>query len=122
MVVKRALELNQLSREVERLRNQLEIELPFKNIIGQSKAMRTVFRLVKQVAKSNATILLQGESGTGKELIARAIHEQSPRRDCAFVAIDCGSMPENLLESELFGHVRGAFTGAIGAVLIRLLG
>ena len=75
--------------------------------------MRAVFRLVKMVAKSNATILIQGESGTGKELIAKALHHHSQRKERPFVAINCASLPETLLESELFGHVRGAFTGAI---------
>ncbi len=79
------------------------------------KPMRTLFRQVKLVAASNSTVLIQGESGTGKELIARAIHQQSPRADRPFVAVDCGTLPEPLLESELFGHARGAFTGAIQA-------
>ncbi|MGH7772541.1 MAG: sigma-54-dependent transcriptional regulator [Candidatus Binatia bacterium] len=112
VVVKKALELHRLSREVERLRSQLEIGLHFEEIVGHSRPMRAIFRLVKQVAKSNATVLIQGESGTGKELIARAIHRHSLRHDKPFVAIDCASLPETLLESELFGHMRGAFTGA----------
>jgi len=113
VVVKKALEVHRLTREVERLRSQLELDLDFKQFVGQSKPMRAILRLVKIVAKSNATVLIQGESGTGKELIARAIHQHSPRHDYPFVAIDCASVPETLLESELFGHVRGAFTGAI---------
>ena len=112
LVVEKALELHGLQREVARLRSQLEIDLDFQDIVGQSKAMRAVFRLIRMVAKSNATILIQGESGTGKELIARALHLHSDRSDGPFIAIDCASLPETLLESELFGHVRGAFTGA----------
>ncbi len=113
VVVKKALELHHLTREVERLRDQVEIDADFKNIIGRSRKIRSLFRLIKLVANSNSTILIQGESGTGKELIARAIHYNSPRRDQPFVTIDCGALPETLLESELFGHVKGSFTGAI---------
>jgi DNA-binding NtrC family response regulator len=113
LVVKKALELHRLTREVERLKAEREFEGDFKNVIGRSRPMKNLFRLVKQVANSQTTILIYGESGTGKELIARSIHQQSPRRERPFVAIDCGAMPETLLESELFGHVRGAFTGAI---------
>jgi DNA-binding NtrC family response regulator len=113
LVVEKALELHRLQREVARLRSQLQIDLDFQDIVGQSKPMRAVFRLIRMVAKSNATILIQGESGTGKELIARALHQHSERSDGPFVAIDCASLPETLLESELFGHVRSAFTGAI---------
>jgi DNA-binding NtrC family response regulator len=113
LVVDKALELHRLQREVARLRSQLELDLDFQHIVGQSKPMRAVFRLIRMVAKSNATILIQGESGTGKELIARAVHQNSDRNTGPFVAIDCASLPETLLESELFGHVRGAFTGAI---------
>lgn len=114
LVVKKALDLHRLTREVERLRDQIEIEKDFKNMIGRSKPMRVLFRLIKLVAGSNTTILIQGESGTGKELVARSIHYHSPRRDRPFVAVDCGALPETLLESELFGHIRGSFTGAIG--------
>src|SRR5437867_7222442 len=113
LVVKKAMELHRLQREVERLRNQLELDLDFQHIVGHSKGMRAVFRLTRMVARSNATILIQGESGTGKELIARALHQHSQRTEGPFVAINCASVPETLLESELFGYVRGAFTGAI---------
>jgi DNA-binding NtrC family response regulator len=112
LVAEKALELHRLTREVERLRSQLDLDLDFGQIVGQSKAMRAVFRLMKMVAESNATILIQGESGTGKELIARALHQHSPRKNQPFIALNCASMPETLLESELFGYVRGAFTGA----------
>ena len=115
LVVRKALDLHRLTSEVERLRSQVELERDFHHIVGRSKPMRTLFRQVKLVAASNSTVLIQGESGTGKELIARAIHQQSPRADRPFVAVDCGTLPEPLLESELFGHARGAFTGAIQA-------
>ena len=113
MVVRKALDLHRLTREVERLRDQIGIEIDFKNIIGRSKKMRSLFRLIKLVANTSTTVLIQGESGTGKELVSRAIHYHSPRRNRPFVTIDCGALPETLLESELFGHMRGSFTGAI---------
>jgi DNA-binding NtrC family response regulator len=114
LMVKKALDLHRLSREVEHLRGRIGMESGSDNFIGRSKPMRDLYRLIRLVANSNTTILLYGESGTGKELVARAIHQQSPRRDRIFVTIDCGALPETLLESELFGHVRGSFTGAIG--------
>jgi sigma-54 dependent transcriptional regulator, flagellar regulatory protein len=87
----------------------------FKDLIGQSERMQRIFRLVEKVADSDSTIIIQGETGTGKGLIAKAIHEHSYRKDKPFVQINCGAIPENLLESELFGHVKGAFTGAVAA-------
>jgi transcriptional regulator with PAS, ATPase and Fis domain len=95
------------------LRAQLAAALGLENVIGRSPAMAQVFELVKKAARSEANILVLGESGTGKELIARAIHANSPRAAHAFVPIDCAALPENLLESELFGHEKGAFTGAV---------
>jgi len=86
----------------------------FGELVGDSLAMREVFAVLEKVAPAEVTVLLEGETGTGKELAARAIHDASPRRRAAFVAVDCGALPENLLDSELFGHVRGAFTGAAG--------
>src|SRR5476649_57509 len=86
---------------------------PIAGLIGSSPAMRKVYRLTRQVARSNASVLLLGETGTGKELIAKAIHQLSPRGSGPFVRVNCGALSESLLESELFGHVRGSFTGAI---------
>ena len=114
LTVKKALDLHRLSRELEHLRGKVGMESGSANFIGRSKPMRDLYRLIQRVAGSNTTILIYGESGTGKELVARAIHQQSPRRERIFVTIDCGALPETLLESELFGHVRGSFTGAIG--------
>ncbi|MBI3995574.1 MAG: sigma-54-dependent Fis family transcriptional regulator [Nitrospirae bacterium] len=113
MTVKKALDLHRLTREVEHLRERVGMESGSANFIGRSKPMRDLYHLIQRVAGSNTTILIHGESGTGKELVARSIHQQSARRDRPFVTIDCGALPETLLESELFGHVRGSFTGAI---------
>lgn len=113
LVAEKALEVRRLTREVQRLRSQLELDLGFDQIIGQSKPMRALFRVMKIVAQSNVTVLIHGESGTGKELAAKALHQQSPRHNQPFVAVNCASVPETLLESELFGHARGAFTGAV---------
>lgn len=115
VAVKRALEYAKLLREVERLRGEVTEQHQFGNLLGKSKRMREVFRLLRRVAETSTTILIQGESGTGKELIARAIHYNSSRKNAPFVAVDCGAIPETLVESELFGHERGAFTGAIRA-------
>jgi DNA-binding NtrC family response regulator len=97
------------------LKRALKQRYNFENIVGKSEAMLRIFDLVAQVAQSRSTILLQGESGTGKELIAKAIHANSPRKDCSFVPVNSGSMPADLLESTLFGHVKGAFTSAVSA-------
>jgi len=113
LVVQKALQLSNLSIENKYLKQRLENRDEFKNIIGISEAMAEVFSLVRKVANTEATILITGESGTGKELVARAIHEQSSRRGSRFIAINCAAIPSNLLESELFGHIKGAFTGAI---------
>ena len=94
-------------------KKELKRKYQHTNLIGTSKAIRKVFDLIDKVAGTDGTVLITGPSGTGKELIARAIHEQSDRGDEAFVTINCGSIPENLLESEFFGHRKGAFTGAV---------
>ncbi|MDQ3684348.1 MAG: sigma-54 dependent transcriptional regulator, partial [Acidobacteriota bacterium] len=111
--VKNAIRQRELFRENRQLRRELDRRYSFTEIIGTSGALQSVFRLVEKVASTNTNILIEGESGTGKELIARAIHHNSPRGDRPFVAINCGALPETLLESELFGHTKGAFTGAI---------
>jgi DNA-binding NtrC family response regulator len=113
VVVERALRQRSLALENRSLREQLHETLVLDHVIGRSPAMRRVFDLVLKAARSDANILVTGESGTGKELIARAIHARSPRASAAFVPVDCASIPETLLESELFGHEKGAFTGAI---------
>jgi DNA-binding NtrC family response regulator len=111
--VKNALRQHELFSENRALRRELNKKYSFAEIIGTSEALQSVFRLVEKVAATNTGILIQGESGTGKELIARAIHHHSPRAARAFLAVNCGSLPESLLESELFGHTKGAFTGAV---------
>ncbi|MDX1502337.1 MAG: sigma-54 dependent transcriptional regulator, partial [Thermoanaerobaculia bacterium] len=113
VVVQKALEKTALVDENVYLRRELEEKYRFSNIIGRSRRMQEIFALIERVAKTGSTVLLTGESGTGKELIARAIHYASPRSSGRFLSINCGALPENLLESELFGHERGAFTGAV---------
>jgi DNA-binding NtrC family response regulator len=110
--VRNACERRELFRENRYLRRELKQRYHFENIIGRSDALAEIFRLVEKIAPTGSTVLIQGESGTGKELFARAIHYNSARADGPFVAINCGALPENLLESELFGYVKGAFTGA----------
>jgi two-component system response regulator HydG len=114
LALARAQERQQLKSEVARLRSVIAKEQKFDpgNIVASSPAMKEVLEMVARVAPTDATVLVQGESGTGKELIARAMHQNSKRKDGAFIPINCGALPENLLESELFGHVKGAFTGA----------
>jgi len=113
LVVTRALERRQLLRENTDLRSEVSSKYRFENIIGASPQMQILYRLIAKCAPTNSTVMLTGESGTGKELIARAIHYNSLRKDKPFVAIDCNSLSENLLESEMFGHIKGSFTGAV---------
>jgi len=112
VVIKRAMEKCRLQQEMAELQSKLEDEYGLGVIIGTSPAMQTVFGLIAKVALSDVTVLITGESGTGKELVARAIHARSERRNGPFVTVNCGAIPENLLEAELFGHEKGAFTGA----------
>jgi two-component system nitrogen regulation response regulator GlnG len=112
IVLKRALEHRKLQRELERLRERLGDGHELFKLMGPSRQVRQLVEQVQRVADSGFTVLLQGETGTGKELVARAVHDLSVRRAAAFIAIDCGSIPEALIESELFGHEKGAFTGA----------
>jgi len=108
-----ALEHRQLKEENRLLKSQLRDKYRFENIVGTSDEMAAVFDMVEKVAETDSTVLVTGESGTGKELVARAIHYNSPRRDKPLVVVNCAAIPEELLESELFGHVKGAFTGAV---------
>jgi DNA-binding NtrC family response regulator len=110
--IKKILEKNQLIQENAELKQQIKTKISFKNIIGNSEAMQHIYQMVQKVAPSDATVLIRGESGTGKELVAQAIHQFSPRTQQPFVAVNCGALPESLLESELFGYEKGAFTGA----------
>lgn len=109
----KALSLKKLQTENQALRTELHRKYQFDNIVGTSTEIRNVLDLVERVADSDSTVLIQGESGTGKELIAKALHQQSSRAQNPFIAINCGAIPSELLESELFGHVKGAFTGAV---------
>jgi len=113
MVIRNALDMRRVRAENMLLKKQLRKSSDFKTIVGKSEEMEKVFNLVDKVAESDSTIMIFGESGTGKELIARAIHQRSNRAGGPFVSINCGALPESLLESELFGHVKGSFTGAI---------
>jgi two-component system, NtrC family, response regulator len=111
--VKKAVAMFQVVKENRRLRETVESQYRFGNFIGKSKPIRDVFEMIRKVAPSNATVLIEGESGTGKELVAKSIHFNSPRRNKPFIAVNCSALAESLLESELFGHEKGAFTGAV---------
>ena len=112
LLIGKALEKQQLAEENRSLRRRLSVKEEFSNIIGNSIRIRQIFKIISEVAPTNATVLITGESGTGKELVARAIHSRSNRRDGPFVTLNCGALPDTLLESELFGYEKGAFTGA----------
>jgi len=114
VVLEKALEKRRLRRETEQLRARVRERYRFPSIIGESPQLHAVFDVVKRTAPTKATVLILGESGTGKELIAQAIHEESPRKDKPFIKVNCAALSETLLESELFGHERGSFTGAVG--------
>ncbi|HWP48709.1 MAG TPA: sigma-54 dependent transcriptional regulator [Candidatus Limnocylindrales bacterium] len=115
LTLKKAEERERLRKENLLLRREVEKKYSFDNIIGKSTKMQEIFRRIEKIAEYKSTVLITGESGTGKELVAKAIHYSSPRRDLPFIAVNCGAIPGELLESELFGHVKGAFTGAIAA-------
>ena len=112
IVLDRAVELSEAKRENVLLRRQLQERGAFGELVGQSEQMRQIYSLIEQVAPSSASVLITGDSGSGKELVARTLHQKSPRKDNPFVAINCSAIPETLMESELFGHEKGAFTGA----------
>ncbi len=112
LLVEKALHHHQLKEENKYMKERLDDRFDFSRIIGKSRAMQDLFETMAMIAPSDATVLITGESGTGKELIANAIHQNSTRRDKPFITVNCAALPENLLESELFGHVKGAFTGA----------
>lgn len=113
VLVRKALEKTSLQKENRRLKQEVQERYSFSGLVGKSKKMRDLYDIIEKVANSTANILVLGESGTGKELAARAIHYNSPRRDKAFVAVNCGAIPDTLIEAELFGHKKGSFTGAI---------
>jgi two-component system response regulator PilR (NtrC family) len=116
VIINRALERQRIERENVRLRREIELRYSFSQIIGYSEQMMEVFAAIRRVADSQATIIVRGESGTGKELVARAIHYHSARRAGPFISVNCAALPESLIEAELFGHEKGAFTGALGMV------
>ncbi len=113
LTIEKALDERRLRHEVSALRQELHTRYRFENLIGKSRAMQEVFGLIEQVAGSRSTVMVYGKSGTGKELVAKSVHYNSPRSGKAFVAVNCAAIPAELLESELFGHEKGAFTGAI---------
>jgi two-component system NtrC family response regulator/two-component system response regulator HydG len=114
VVLGKALEKRHMARDAAALRERVRERVKFPNIVGESPELQAVFEVVKQAAPTKATVLILGESGTGKELVAQALHEESPRKDKPFIKVNCAALSESLLESELFGHEKGSFTGAVG--------
>jgi len=119
-VINRALEKRRLVKEVTYLRDELQRVQPFEKMVGNDKKMSAVFELITTISRGDGAVLIQGESGTGKELVARAIHNRSPRKNQPFVVINCAAIPASLMERELFGHIRGAFTGAVDSRMGKL--
>lgn len=113
LIVSRALEHHRLQEEVRNLRSAIDRKFGFENIVGQSKSLLTTLDNASRAAQSDSTVMIRGETGTGKELLAKAIHFNSPRRERPIIVINCGAIPKELLESELFGHTKGSFTGAL---------
>ncbi len=111
--IRRLLERRELAWQIQYLRREVESRYDFENLVGDRKVMREIVGLIRKVAPTNSTVLITGESGAGKEVVARAIHRESERSDRIFLPVNCGAIPEELLESQLFGHLRGAFTGAV---------
>jgi two-component system response regulator AtoC len=112
LLISRALEVNKLRKEVDELRSELSARYRFENIIGTSSSINSIFQMMHKIARVDGTVLITGQSGTGKELVARAIHFKSPRSNGPFVVVNCGAIPKDLIESEFFGHTKGAFTDA----------
>src|SRR5688500_1368758 len=113
LTIANALERKRLQDENRELKRQLRTERGFDSFVGKSRRMLEVFETIRKTADSGSTVMITGESGTGKELVARAVHQESSRRSAPFISVNCGAIPETLMESELFGHVKGAFTGAV---------
>jgi len=113
LTIRKALDLKRLQRENRLLKKELKTRFGFSNLVGTGSRMAEIYSLIMSIARTKTNVFITGESGTGKELVARAIHSESDRKDKPFVAVNCGAIPENLLESELFGHMKGAFTGAV---------
>jgi DNA-binding NtrC family response regulator len=120
ILIEKALEKQRLSQENRNLRRRLSVKEEYSNIIGNCAQIRAIFKVISEVAPTNATVLISGESGTGKELVARAIHDRSGRREHPFISVNCGALPDTLMESELFGYEKGAFTGAVATKIGRI--
>ena len=117
LIIAKALERKRLHEENAALKRQLRRERGFENFVGKSRVMLEIFETIRKTADSTSTVMITGESGTGKELVAQAIHHESPHRNGPFISVNCGAIPEGLMESELFGHVKGAFTGAVASTI-----